>query len=131
LEELRMIMMSLAMGQLLSETIKRGGAGGDGGFMVVEGAYDGGAWRDGGLGKQFQGAVDPSFQVRVPSFFESQQAVGEVVPAGGGGEIVAKVVMRIELLVIGQVGVIQRHICADWLRKLKYDFRSHLYLEKS
>lgn len=61
--------------------------------MVVEGAYDGGARRDGDLGKQFQGAVDPSFQVGMSSFFESQQAVGEMVPAGGCGEVVAQVIM--------------------------------------
>jgi len=101
LEELGTIMMPEAMGQFLSKKVKRGGGGGDGGFVVMEGAYDGGAWRDGGLGKQFQGAVDPSFQIRVSSFFESQQAVGEVVPAGGCGEIVAQVVVGIKLLVIG------------------------------
>ena len=61
--------------------------------MVMEGAYDGGAWRDGGLGEKLQGAVEPSFEVRLSSFFESQQAVGEIVPAGGCGEVMAQVIM--------------------------------------
>jgi len=96
-----MIMMPEAMGQLVSKEVKRGWGGGDGGFVVMKGPYDGGAWWDGGLGKQFKGAVDPSFQIGVSSFFESQQAVGEVVPAGGCRQVVTQVVMGIELLVIG------------------------------
>ena len=96
-----MIVVPEAMGELLSQEIERRGVRGNGGFMVMEGAYNGGAWRDGGLGKQFQGAVEPSFEVGLSSFFESQQTVGEIVPAGGCGEVVAQVIMRIEVLIIG------------------------------
>jgi len=46
-----MILVPEVMGELLSQEVERGGVGGDGGFVVMEGAYDGGARWDGGLGK--------------------------------------------------------------------------------
>lgn len=82
-----------AMGQLFPQDVKRGRGGGDGGFMVMEGAYDGSTWWDRDLGKQFQGAVQPSFKVGMSSFLESQQTVGEIIVTGGCREVVAQVVM--------------------------------------
>jgi len=100
-EEARMVMMLEAMGQLLSQEVECGGNGRDCGFMMMKCAYDSGVLRDGDLGKQLQGAVDERLQVGVSPFFESQQAVGEIIPAGGRGEVVAQVVMRVEVVVVG------------------------------
>jgi hypothetical protein len=96
------------LGEGLAECIEGGGEAGLG-LVVVEGAEDDRVGRDLCCGEEFGGAVGPCGEVGLSGHFESEEAAGQGIFAGGEGAVVAEEQVRNIVPTEGQVFAIVRH----------------------
>jgi hypothetical protein len=73
-------------------------------FIVMQGPDDQGIGGDGGRAEDLQGAIDPSVEIGLASFFEFQEAAGQGIFSYCHGQVVAEVIMRV-------VAIMERYGC--------------------